>query len=139
MSLFRIFDIAGSGMSAQSLRLNATASNIANAESVSSSIDKTYRARHPIFATVMNEFQFDEEGATGGVQIQGIVESQAPLRQEYQPDHPMADEQGYVYFPNVSIVEEMANMIAASRSYQSNVEVMNASKQMLIHTLNLGQ
>jgi len=139
MSLFRIFDIAGSGMSAQSLRLNATASNIANAESVSSSIDKTYRARHPIFATVMNEFQFDEEGATGGVQIQGIVESQAPLHQEYQPDHPMADEQGYVYFPNVSIVEEMANMIAASRSYQSNVEVMNASKQMLIHTLNLGQ
>jgi flagellar basal-body rod protein FlgC len=139
MSLFRIFDIAGSGMSAQSVRLNATASNIANGESVSSSIDKTYRARHPVFATVMNEFQFDEEGATGGVQIKGIVESQAPLRQEYQPDHPMADEQGYVYFPNVSIVEEMANMIAASRSYQSNVEVMNASKQMLIHTLNLGQ
>jgi flagellar basal-body rod protein FlgC len=140
MSLFSIFDIAGSGMSAQSLRLNATASNIANAESVSSSVDKTYRARHPIFSAVMDEaIGFDEGSALGGVQVQGIVESQAPTRQEYQPDHPLADAQGYIYLPNVSIVEEMANMISASRSYQGNVEVMNASKQMLQHTLSLGR
>jgi len=140
MSLFKIFDIAGSGMSAQSLRLNATASNMANAESVSSSIDKTYRARHPVFAAVMDEaIGFDEESALGGVQVLGIVESQAPLRQEYQPDHPMADAQGYIYLPNVSIVEEMANLISASRSYQSNVEILNASKQMLLHTLSIGQ
>lgn len=141
MSLWKIFDIAGSGMSAQSLRLNTTASNLANAESVSSSIDKTYRARHPVFAAVMDEMAlgFDQGIALGGVRVLGIVESQAPLHQEYQPDHPMADAQGYIYLPNVSIVEEMANLISASRSYQSNVEVMNASKQMLLRTLNLGQ
>jgi flagellar basal-body rod protein FlgC len=139
VSLFNIFDVAGSAMSAQSVRLNTTASNMANADTVSSSIAQTYRARHPVFQTVLDQSLADPEAGLGGVKVAGIVESQAPLRKEYHPEHPLADAQGYIYTPNVNIVEEMANMIAASRSYQSNVEVMNASKQMLLHTLSLGQ
>lgn len=139
MSLANIFDIAGSGLSAQALRLNITASNIANAESVSSSVNQTYRARHPVFASVMDSFRFDNSQPSAGVQVLGVVESQAPLRKEYQPDHPQSDDDGYIYLPNVNIVEEMANLISASRSYQSNVEAINASKQMLLQTLTLGQ
>ena len=143
MSLFKVFDIAGSGMSAQSLRLNITASNIANADSASSSVNQTYRAREPVFAAVLNSQDsagFDSNpGQPGGVRVLGVVQSQAPLRKEYQPNNPLADKNGYVHLPNVNIVEEMANMIAASRSYQSNVEVVNASKQMLLRTLALGQ
>jgi flagellar basal-body rod protein FlgC len=126
-------------MSAQSVRLNVTASNMANADTASSSIDRTYRARHPVFQTVLDAAQFGEDLALGGVRVAGVIESQAPLRKEYQPEHPLADDQGYVFMPNVSIIDEMANMMAASRSYQSNVEVLNASKQMLLHTLSLGE
>ncbi len=141
MSSFSIFDIAGSALSAQTLRLNTVASNLANAESASSSIDQTYRAREPVFAAVLNE----EASASGvaessvGVAVRGIVESQAPLRQEYNPDHPMADARGYVFLPNVNVVEEMANMISASRSYQTNVEVVNTAKQLMLKTLTMGQ
>ncbi|MEW6353174.1 MAG: flagellar basal body rod protein FlgC [Pseudomonadota bacterium] len=134
MSLFTIFDIAGSGMSAQSLRLNVTASNIANAETVSSDPAQTYRARHPVFATVLD----DARGAAG-VKVLDVLQSNAPLRSQYQPDHPQADAQGYVYMPNVNVIEEMANMISASRSYQGNAEVINTSKQLLLRTLALGQ
>jgi flagellar basal-body rod protein FlgC len=116
MSLFSIFDIAGSGMSAQSLRLNTTASNLANSDSVSSSIDTTYKARHPVFATVLEDAQSGM--AQGGVEVRGVVESQAPVRQEYNPNHPMANEQGYVFHSNVDPIAEMANMMSASRSYQ---------------------
>ena len=137
MSLFRIFDIAGSGMSAQTLRLNTTASNISNAQSVSSSVNETYRARHPIFTANFSDILDDETSV--GVKVDGIVESQAPLRKEYEPNHPMADSEGYIYYPNVNPVEEMANMISASRSYQSNVEILNTSKQMLLKTLSLGE
>lgn len=138
--MFNVFDIAGSAMSAQSLRLNTTASNLANAESVSSSIDQTYRARHPVFATVMNDVRADlVDQSAAGVEVRGIVESQAPLRQLYEPNHPMADENGYIFMPNVNVVEEMANMISASRSYQSNVEVANVAKQLALRTLSLGQ
>jgi flagellar basal-body rod protein FlgC len=137
MSFFKIFDIAGSSLSAQTLRLNTTASNIANAESVSSSTDQTYRARHPVFQAQLDQALGNEAGV--GVEVSGIVESQAPLRQQYQPDHPKADENGYIYLPNVNIVEEMANMISASRSYQTNVEVMSTSKQLLLRTLSLGE
>lgn len=137
MSLFNIFNIAGSGMSAQSVRLNTTASNIANAESVSSSTGKTYRAKQPMFSAVYD--QFGDHTESTGVKIDGIVESQAPLRTQYWPEHPLANKDGIVYLPNVNPVEEMANMISASRSFQSNVEVMNASKQMLLQTLRLGQ
>ncbi|UAW97441.1 flagellar basal body rod protein FlgC [Halopseudomonas nanhaiensis] len=146
MSLTQVFNIAGSGMSAQSLRLNTVASNIANAETVSSSIDETYRARNPVFATVLSEQQglggslFQSEGEAGqGVQVLGVVESDAELQARYEPDHPMANEEGYVFYPNVNVVEEMANMMSASRAYQTNVEIMNTAKTMLQRVLTLGQ
>jgi len=148
MSLTNVFEIAGSGMNAQSIRLNTTASNIANAESASSSVDETYRARKPWFAVMQKEFmsvnqkgEFQQlEGETGvGVQVLGIVEKDAPLQQRFQPDHPMANEDGYVYYPNVNVVEEMTDMMSSSRSYQMNVEVLKTAKQMLQRTLTLGQ
>ena len=137
MSLFRIFDIAGSGMSAQSVRLNVVASNVANADSVSSSAGETYRARQPVFAALL-QIGLEQQDAAG-VRVAGIVESQVPLTRDYQPDHPAADAEGYIFRPNVNIVEEMANMISASRSYQTNVEVLNTSKQLLLQTLSLGK
>ena len=137
MSLFNVLDIAGSGMSAQALRLNTTASNLANAESVSSSSGETYRARQPVFAAMIKALGESPSGT--GVQVKGIVESQAPLRQQYEPGHPMANDEGYIFLPNVSMVEEMANMISASRSYQSNSEVAKTSKQLLMRTLSLGE
>ncbi len=137
MSLYRVFDIAGSGLTAQALRLNTTASNIANASSVSSSIDKTYRGRHPVFAAEMDKALDDQQGS--GVKVLGIVESDAPLNTEYNPSHPLADEKGFIYKPNVNVMEEMANMISASRSYDANVQVADAAKQMLSRTLTLGQ
>lgn len=144
MSLGNIFDIAGSAMSAQTVRLNTTASNMANAESVSSSADETYRARKPVFE--LKQMGNTQPGSAPlgvqsgqGVAIASIVESDAPLRQEYNPDHPMADENGYVHYPNVNVVEEMADMISASRSFQINAEIMNTAKQMMQRALTLGQ
>lgn len=137
MSMFNIFDTAATGMSAQSLRLNLVASNMANADAVSSSIDQTYRARQPVFQALLD--QVNPDAAAVGVKMLGVVESQAPLVQEYAPDHPLADEDGYIFRPNVNMVEEMANMISASRSYQSNVEVANSAKQLLIATIQMGQ
>ena len=148
MSLSNVFDIAGSGMNAQSIRNNTTASNIANAESASSSIDETYRARKPWFSVMQKTFtevnaqgEFQQlQGELGaGVQVMGIVEKDAPLQARFQPDHPMANEDGYVYYPNVNVVEEMTDMMSSSRSYQMNVEVLKTAKQMLQRTLALGQ
>jgi len=141
MSLFKVFDIAGSAMSAQSLRLNVTASNMANADSISSSVGGTYRARQPVFAAMYDDanMNFNDEADAVGVQVRGVVQSKAPIRSEYQPGNPMADQDGYIHLPNVNMVEEMANMISASRGYQSSVEVANAAKQMLLRTLTLGQ
>ncbi len=138
MSLFNVFNITGSGMSAQSMRLNTTASNIANADSVSSSIDETYRARHPVFAAAMQNAAAGQD-ASVGVQVLGIVESNKPLNIEYAPGHPMADKEGYIYKPNVNVIEEMTNMISASRSYQTNVQLAESAKNMLNKTLQLGQ
>lgn len=138
MSLFSVFDVAGSALSAQTLRLNTTSSNLANANSASSSSDQTYKAREPVFASMLNNEAGDDNG-TVGVQVLGIVEKQDPARKEYNPGNPLADEKGYVYMPNVNVIEEMANMISASRSYQTNVEVMNTAKQMLMRTISLGQ
>ena len=138
MSLFNVFNITASGMSAQSMRLNTTASNIANADSVSSSIDETYRARHPVFAAAMQKAA-DGQEASVGVRVLGIVESNKPLNIEYAPGHPMADENGNIYKPNVNVIEEMTNMISASRSYQTNVQLAESAKNMLNKTLTLGQ
>ena len=137
MSLFKIFDTSASGMSAQSLRLNLISSNMANADAVSSSTDQTYRARQPVFRTLYDAS--DPNGASSGVRMAGVVESQAPLVKEYSPDHPLANEEGYIFRPNVDLVEEMANMMSASRSYQGNVEVANTAKQLLLATLRMGQ
>jgi flagellar basal-body rod protein FlgC len=137
MSLFESLSVAGSGMRAQGLRLNITASNMANAETVSSSIDKTYRAREPVFSAMYDEFRDNPNSV--GVEVKGVVESEAPLHMEYRPNHPMANKDGYIFLPNVNMIEEMANMISAQRSYQSNVEVFNASKSMLMRTITLGQ
>ncbi len=136
MSSFRIFDIAGSGMNAQNLRLNIVSSNLANVDAVSSSLEETYRARQPVFRAVLD--QFDQRAPATGVQMAGVVESKAPLVREYSPDHAMADEEGYIYRPNVNAVEEMANMISASRAYQNNVEVLNTSRDLLLRVLSLG-
>jgi flagellar basal-body rod protein FlgC len=140
MSLTRIFDVAGSGMAAQSLRLNVVASNLANANSVASSPDAAYRAREPLFAAVRRQAGAEAQGgdATVGVQVRGIAESDAPVNAQYEPGNPMADADGYVYASNVNPVEELVNMISASRSYQSDVEVMNTTKQLMLKTLTLG-
>lgn len=145
MAINSIFDIAGSAMSAQSVRLNTTASNLANAETVSSSIEQTYRARKPVFAAIQQEAlrqavsgSLDEQ-ASRGVEVRAIVESDAPLERRYQPDHPMADDEGYVFYPNVNVVEEMADMMSASRNFQLNTEVLNSAKTMMQRLLTLGQ
>ena len=139
MSLFKIFDVAGSGMAAQSLRLNTVASNLANADSVASSPDAAYRAKEPLFATVQRGLAAKGEEGTQGVQVLGVTESQAAVESRYEPGNPLADGNGYVYASNVNPVDELVNMISASRSYQNNVEVMNSAKQLMLKTLTLGQ
>lgn len=139
MSLFNVFDVAGSGMSAQSVRLNVTASNLANAENVTGNPATAYRARHPVFAAVLNNALGAAGGSGGAVRVLDIVQSRTPAQARYEPGNPLADSQGYVYLSNVNAVEEMANMISASRSYQSNVEVLNTVKQLMLRTLTLGQ
>ncbi len=134
MSLFNIFNVAGSAMSAQGQRLNVVSSNIANADSATSADGKTYRAKQVVFSAVPTE----NAGATG-VKVQQVVEDASPLKMVYDPKHPQADEKGYVAMPNVNVVEEMVNMISASRSYQTNVETMNSAKTLLLKTLTLGQ
>ena len=136
MSSFRIFDIAGAGMSAQSVRLNTVASNLANADSVSGSAAGVYRARHPVFQATQAPAS---DAAGAGVEVRGIIESQATPERRYDPASPLADGNGYVYAPNVNTVEEMVDMISASRAYQNNVEVMNTARSMMLATLKLGQ
>jgi flagellar basal-body rod protein FlgC len=140
MSSFRIFDIAGSGMSAQSVRLNTVASNLANAESVSGDAKTAYRAKHPVFEAVRAQLagqSGSEQGAA--VRITGIIEDTRAPEMRYQPGNPLANADGYVFAPNVNVVEEMVDMISASRAYQNNVEIMNTSKDLLLATLRLGQ
>ncbi|MEO1879425.1 MAG: flagellar basal body rod protein FlgC [Methylococcales bacterium] len=138
MPSMNIFDIAGSGMNAQSLRLNLVASNISNANSISSSIDEVYKSRQPVFAAELKNIM-DQSDAISRVMVRGVVESQAPPVMQYNPNHPMADDAGYIYKPNVNTIEEMANMMSASRSYQNNVEVLNTAKQLMLQTLRMGQ
>jgi flagellar basal-body rod protein FlgC len=134
MSLLGAFDIGTTGLTAQALRLNVTASNIANVESVSGPDGRPYRARQVEFSAVL------KEGSPGaGVEVSKVIESNAPLRLEYKPGHPKANASGYVEMPNVNPVEEMVNMISASRSYQMNVEAMNVSRQLMLKTLDLGK
>ncbi|UQB42660.1 flagellar basal body rod protein FlgC [Thiomicrospira microaerophila] len=136
MSLFNIMDISGTGMHVQTIRLNTVASNMANVDSISSNADETYRSKQPVFQTILDQRTGEPRN---GVRVKEIVESQAPLKMEYSPNHPMANEEGYIFRPNVNVVEEMANMMSASQTYQTNVEVLNTSKQLLLRTIQLGK
>lgn len=133
MSLFNVFNVAGSAMSAQAQRLNTTASNLANADSATSASGQAYRAKQVVFEAV------PLDNANTGVKVSQVVEDPSPLKQVYDPKNPLADDKGYVSMPNVNVVDEMVNMMSASRSYQTNVETMNAAKTMLLKTLTLGQ
>ena len=137
MSLLKIFDVAGSGMAAQSARLNTTASNMANADSLASSEAGAYHAKPPLFSAVQQQVNGQME--SGGVRTLGVTESQAPIQARYEPSNPLADANGNVYSSNVNTVDELVNMISASRSYQNNVEVMNSAKQLMQKTLDLGK
>ena len=137
MSSFKIFDVAASGMSAQSVRLNTTASNLANADTVSGDPKQVYKAKHPLFEAV--RAGLGSNGASNGVAVRGIVENQATPQARYEPGNPLADATGYVYAPAVNTVEEMVDMISASRSYQNNVEVLGTARDMMLATLRLGQ
>jgi len=140
MSSFKVFEIAGSGLSAQSVRLNTVASNLANADSVSGDPNTVYKARHPVFqavhAAVGAHAQSQQAGAA--VRVTGIVESNAPPTVRNDPGNPLADAQGNVYAPNVNVIEEMTDMISASRAYQNDVEVMSTAKDLMLATLKLG-
>ncbi|MFO1336635.1 MAG: flagellar basal body rod protein FlgC [Burkholderiaceae bacterium] len=146
MSMFKVFDISGSAVSAQSQRLNVVASNLANVDSVAGPDGQAYKARQVVFQTVLMSAAGNVSGDPGapadgsaGVKVSTITEDQTPGRKVHQPGHPAADADGYVTFSNVNAVEEMVNMISASRSYQNNIEVMNTAKTLLQKTLQLGQ
>ena len=134
MSMFNIFNVSGSAISSQAQRLNVVSSNLANADAVAGPDGKAYKARQVVFETVPMGSQ-----ASQGVKVQNVYESDVPNRKVFQPQHPSADAEGYVTHSNVNPVEEMVNMISASRSYQNNVEVMNTAKNLLLKTLQMGQ
>ena len=138
MSMMRIFDISSSAVSAQSQRLNVVASNLANADTVAGPDGQAYKARQVVFQSVLMASQRGE-AAGAGVRVSNVTENDAPGRRAHSPGHPAADAQGYVTYSNVNPVEEMVNMISASRSYQNNVDVMNTARNLLLKTLQMGQ
>ncbi|MFL6696949.1 MAG: flagellar basal body rod protein FlgC [Vitreoscilla sp.] len=137
MSMFKIFDISGSAVSSQSQRLNTVASNLANVDTVAGPDGKPYKARQVTFQTVLMGTPDGVPGA--GVKVAGVSEDQSPGRKVHDPANPSADADGYVTYSNVNAVDEMVNMISASRSYQNNIEVMNTAKTLLMKTLQMGQ
>jgi len=137
MSMMKIFDISGSAVSSQSQRLNVVASNLANVDTVAGPDGKAYKAREVTFQTVLMRTPDGVPGA--GVKVSGVTENQAPGRKVHDPNSPSADAEGYVTYSNVNAVDEMVNMISASRSYQNNIEVMNTAKTLLMKTLQMGQ
>ncbi|MBL8275675.1 MAG: flagellar basal body rod protein FlgC [Pelomonas sp.] len=137
MSMFQIFNVAGSAVSAQSQRLNVVASNLANADTVAGPDGQAYKARQVVFQTALMGAGNDSGNA--GVRVTTVTEDQTPGRRVLDPKHPQADADGYVTYSNVNPVEEMVNMISASRSYQNNIEVMSTAKSLLLKTLQLGQ
>ncbi|GAA0756671.1 flagellar basal body rod protein FlgC [Ideonella azotifigens] len=148
MSMFKVFDISGSAVSAQSQRLNVVASNLANVDTVAGPDGQPYKARQVVFQTVLMDAagnvsagRQSDDGltASAGVRVSNIQEDQTAGRKIHDPSHPQADAQGYVTYSNVNPVEEMVNMISSSRSYQNNIEVMNTAKSLLLKTLQMGQ
>jgi flagellar basal-body rod protein FlgC len=142
MSLFNIFTVAGSAMTAQSQRLNVVASNLANADSAVSSNGQPYKAKQVMFISTPFSSGTDAlsiSGGTHGVRVSAVTEDQSPMKLIHEPTHPLANEAGYVTMPNVNVVDEMVDMISASRSYQNNVDMMNTAKTLLLKTLSIGQ
>lgn len=137
MSLTNVFDIAGSAMNAQSVRLNTISSNLANVDTVASTPEGVYKARYPVFATVYDNAMGNSGAAS--VRVDGIIESESNAQEIYDPDNPLANEDGNIYKSNINTVDEMVNMISASRTYQSSVEAINTTKQLMLQTLNLGR
>ncbi|HBC58773.1 MAG TPA: flagellar basal body rod protein FlgC [Gammaproteobacteria bacterium] len=137
MSFFNSMNISASAMSAQMIRLNTVSSNLANAETASSDEAGAYRSKHPVFETILSK----EKGfpTPGMVRVRNIEESSAPPRQVYSPGHPMANDAGYLYLPNVNSIQEMADMISASRAYQNNIEIMQTSRQLMLRTMQIGR
>ena len=135
MSLFSILDVAGSALTAQSQRLNTTASNLANAESATTADGKSYKAKQVVFSAQ----PVNAQDGSVGVRVSNVIEDQTPGRRVHDPKNPLADKDGYVTMPNVNVIEEMVNMISASRSYQTNAELMNTAKTLLLKTLQIGQ
>jgi len=135
MGMFDVFDVAGSGMRAQSMRLNTTSSNLANAESIATRAEDVYRARHPVFSAVM----MGQGQESTGVRVLDVVESNLPPLQRYEPAHPLANEDGYIYAANVNAIEEMVDMLSAARSFQNNIEILNTTKELMLGTLRMGQ
>ena len=140
MSLFSVFNISGSALNAQTIRLNTTASNLANAESVDGDPTKVYRARHPVFQTLLNtsDTDADADGAIAGVRVLGVVESTTPAPKRYEPNNPLANKDGYVYMSNVNSIEEMTNMISANRSFTTNIDAINTARDLLLKTISMG-
>ena len=140
MSLFSVFNVAGSALNAQTIRLNTTASNLANAESVNGDPSQVYRGRHAVFQAMMDDSDTSDDGqdASAGVRVLGIVESTTPPTMSYQPNNPQANKDGYVYMSNVNPNEEMTNMISANRSFSSDVEAINTARDLLLKTISMG-
>ena len=139
MSLFNIFTVAGSAMTAQNQRLNVVASNLANADSAASSNGQPYKAKQVVFTSTSPTGNYGISNGTHGVRVSTVIEDQSPMKMVYEPSHPMANPEGFVTMPNVNVVEEMVDMISASRSYQNNVDMMNTAKTLLLKTLTIGQ
>jgi flagellar basal-body rod protein FlgC len=139
MSLFNVFNISGTALNAETIRLNTTASNLANAESVNGDVSKIYRARHPVFQSMMDtSAPFGDEDASVGVRVLGVVESKAAPLMRYQPENPLANKDGYVFTSNVNSIEEMTNMISANRSFATNIEAINTARDLLLKTISMG-
>jgi len=138
MSIGNIFGIAGTALNAQMTRLNATASNLANADTVAGSDAEAFRAKRPVFKALLTQ-EMTHAGAphVGGVKIDHMTQTDTPIQPIYDPSNPLADANGYVYPSNVNEVTEMVEMMAASRSYQNNVEVVNTARQLMMRTLEI--
>jgi flagellar basal-body rod protein FlgC len=140
MSLFNVFNVAGSALNAETVRLNTTASNMANAESVNGDPSKVYRARQPVFQTMMDESSLDSDGddSSAGVRVLGVIESTTPPIERYEPNNPQANKDGYIYMSNVNSIEEMTNMISANRAFATNIDAINTARDLLLKTISMG-
>jgi len=140
MSLFNVFNVSGSALNAETVRLNTTASNMANAESVNGDPSKVYRARQPVFQTMMDESGLDSDGddSSAGVRVLGVIESTTPPIERYEPNNPQANKDGYIYMSNVNSIEEMTNMISANRAFATNIDAINTARDLLLKTISMG-